>query len=70
MAVKRKQGDFTVSGRVLIEVGLNIKAGTMEEALEQARNMGVTDFVDPKGDHMDSSLVIAGVWDNDVRQTL
>ena len=70
MASKNRPGEFRVTGRVLIEVDVSVRAASLEQALEAARSMSTTDFVEPKGDHLDSSLIIAGVWDVDRRQTL
>lgn len=53
---------FTVFARILVDVGQDISAASMEEALSKAKTMKVTDFITIDGDHNDSTMVIDGVF--------
>lgn len=55
---------FTAAGRVTVEVGLEIEAADLTEALEKAKALKLEDFITILGEHNDSSaLKIVSVWD-------
>jgi SHS2 domain-containing protein len=63
MGKDSKTKRVNVTFRVNLDVGMEISASSLEEALEKARAMNVTDVIDFTGlDHNDSSIQVVGAW--------
>ena len=52
---------FDVTARLLLLVGITIKAESFEDALEQAKTLREQDFVKFKGEFADGSIAIQNV---------
>ena len=52
---------FDVTARLLLLVGITIKAESFEDALEQAKTLREQDFVKLKGEFADGSIAIQNV---------
>lgn len=66
MPTQTKLRTFHVTGRVHVDVGLEVKAKDMEEALVKAKEFKLQDFVEILGDHNDSSgPEIVSLWSGD-----
>jgi hypothetical protein len=59
--VKKKTLDFFVTGAVVVMVEIPIAASTLEDALGKARELGVSDYVEVLGEHLDGSAVVHSV---------
>lgn len=55
---------FNVMAKLKLECGIDIKAASLEDAVEQARKLKATDFVEVIGDFNDSSIEVFGVFEN------
>lgn len=64
MRTKNRTKTFSVSADVRLWTSINVEANTLEDALQKARDLKVTDFIDIPGEHNDSQLEIVGVSDN------
>lgn len=64
MATAKPVKTFNVQARIFLEVGLEVKADSMELAIETAKKLKLQDFVTIKGDHNDSKYGITGVFEN------
>lgn len=53
-ATTRKK-TYTVTGRVHVDVGLEVEANSLEEAMTKAKDLKLTDFVNILGENNDSS---------------
>ena len=66
MATKTKQSELktlNVTGRVSVDVGLDIRAIDWDDALTQAKSLKVEDFVSILGDYQDGRDVeITAIW--------
>lgn len=64
MAVKKVTQTYNVTGKFELQVGVEVVASSMEEALEAAKKFKVSDFIDFNGnDHQDSTNPeIISVW--------
>ena len=56
---------FSISTEIKIDIDLPIQAETLDDALKQAKDLKVTDFVKPKGDYIDSDFALKGAWQQD-----
>lgn len=63
MSKSKKLKTFVISAKVTVDTTCEVKAETLEEAIELGRQLGVHDFVDIRGDHNDSSLVVTGLFE-------
>lgn len=61
----KKVKSFNVTAKLNITCNIDIKAESLEDAIEQARTLGETDFVDILGDFIDGNMYVIGVYDND-----
>ncbi len=52
---------YTVYAKVTVECGINIKAESLEDAVEKANELKETDFVEIFDNYMDGNLKITGV---------
>lgn len=59
----KKHHEFHVGVVIKLWTSLHITAESFEAALEKAKNMGVTDFIDIHGEHNDSSIELQSVSD-------
>ena len=55
---------FTIYADITINCGIDIKAESIEDAIEKSRKLDVTDFVEIFGDYNDGSITIQGVFEN------
>lgn len=60
MAKKKKT--YNVSFNIEVFTSIEVSADSLEDALAQAREFGVTDVIDIPGEHIDSSLEVTGVY--------
>lgn len=63
MATKSKK-TFFVSARIALDTDLEIYARSLDEALEIAKGMKITEFIEIQGGHNDSKLAIIGVFES------
>ena len=54
---------FQVSAKLNLFVTNEVKAETLEEALEQARKMKEQDFITINGEFLDGSMEITGIYE-------
>jgi len=54
---------FQVSAKLNLFVTNEVKAETLEEALEQARKLKEQDFVTINGEFLDGSMEITGIYE-------
>ena len=54
---------YHVQAKIDMLVNTTIKADSLEAAVREARSLGVEDFVEIPGDHIDSELQITGVYE-------
>jgi len=54
---------FNVSAKLDLFVTAEVKAETLEEALEQARKMKEQDFITINGEFLDGSMEITGIYE-------
>lgn len=55
---------FNVMAKLQLECGIDVKAESLEDAIDKARQLKELDFVDMKGDFNDGSIKVFGVWEN------
>jgi hypothetical protein len=58
---KQKQQEYQVTGRIDIEVGVSVRAASVEEAVAKSKDLSIDDFVTVLGEHNDSTFRITGV---------
>lgn len=64
----KKLKTFNVTGYLRVEVGIDIEAGSWEEAVAEARTLEEGDFVSFKGEFIDSEpLKISTIYDKQAR---
>jgi len=61
----KKQTEYGVWAKCYRQVILNIRAASLEEALEKAKELKNDDFVTVNGEYADGSTEIQGVLKND-----
>ena len=54
---------YTIMARLEIECDVTIQAENLETALEKSRELNPTDFYEPRGDVMEDSLHIKGLFE-------
>ncbi len=64
--MKKKIKIFTAQFRVEVYTDVAIKAESLEDALNQAKEFDVTDVVEIPGGHVDSNIRLTGVFDTDL----
>jgi len=69
MATKKNVNKtFNVTGRVTVDVGIDISAQDITEAVEKAKELKIEDFVVSQGDTQDyKGPDIRSVWINDAQ---
>lgn len=60
-----KKNSYDVMVRVEVETNISIRASSYEEALEQARQLGVKDVVEFDTDFNDGNIRVTGIFIND-----
>jgi hypothetical protein len=55
---------FNVMAKLNLECGIDIKAESLEEAVEKARDLTESDFVEILGNYNDGSIEIFGLFEN------
>ena len=60
---KPKVQDFNVSFLIKIDVSVDIKAESLEQAVELARKQTVSDVLDQGNNHNDNTIKVIGVSD-------
>jgi hypothetical protein len=63
MATKKTKS-FTINAKGEFWAGITITADSLEDALAQARNLKVGDFIEFVDEHCDSSCTISGVHES------
>lgn len=58
--------DFEILAEIKVDTAITIKADSMEDALAQAKELEVDDFIEFREVHNDSVMGIRGVFDNDI----
>lgn len=66
MAAKKVNKTFNVQARVWADVGVDIVAVTLEEAVESSKKLKLEDFITIDGDHNDSGLRVTGLFESEV----
>lgn len=61
---KEKLHGFTANVRLNLEIGVDIQAKSLEEALQKANSLGIEDIVTVHGDLQESASRIHSIWDN------
>ena len=61
MNKSKRPKTFTVYGKSTMEVGLEITATSLPEAMEKASKLTVEDFVEVNGEYIDGDFRIIGV---------
>lgn len=64
MARQKGVRNFTISAQVHVETTYDIQALSMEDALTQARNLKLTDFVTLSGDFNDGRHEIVSLFEH------
>ena len=65
MATAKKGGtQFLIGARITVETNCVVRADSLEEALDIGRTLKLSDFIEIKGDHNDSSLKIDSIFEN------
>jgi len=54
---------YTIMAKLEIECDVTVHAENLENALEKGRELKARDFYEPKGDVMDDSLHIKGLFE-------
>jgi hypothetical protein len=63
MAARYTPKTFTVTGRIHIDVGIEVPAKDLEEAFAKAKGLKLENFIEILGDHIDSSgPKIVSIW--------
>jgi len=63
--MNKKLKTFTIQADLTLQVGLSIKAESLEDAVQQSKELKELDFVTIKDEFQDGSMKIRGVWEND-----
>ena len=53
---------YTIQAKLNLEVGIEVKAASLEAAVETAKTLKEEDFVTILGDYMDGDVQITGAW--------
>lgn len=61
MASKKKT--YYITAKLLLEVGINISADSLEDAVQQSKTLKELDFVKILGDYNDGNMKINGVFE-------
>jgi len=61
----KKVKSFMVTTKLNIDCSINIKAESLEDAVQQTLGLRENDFVDIYGDYMDGDMRVTGVLEND-----
>jgi len=61
---KKNLDTFHVYATVVVDTSIEIKAETLEDALNKARDLKIDNFVDILGEHNDSGFKITGVYES------
>ncbi len=56
---------YMIHAHVLVEVSVEIKAESLEDAVAKSKELTETDFVKIKGEYMDGDRKIRGIWQLD-----
>jgi hypothetical protein len=62
VTAKPKRQEYMVYAKVVVDCAIPVAATSFEDALEQARDLKVLDFVEVLGEHNDSNHQITGVY--------
>ena len=60
-----KQNIYHVMAKLNLDVGVDIKAASLEDAVDVSKTLTISNFVTFEGELMDSSLSIEGVYKNE-----
>lgn len=60
--MKKKNKDYEVYLKVMVETSLEVSAESYEAALEKARNFGVKDVVEFDSPYNDGSISVIGIY--------
>jgi hypothetical protein len=52
---------YDVHAQVWLDTSVPVSAGSLDEAVQRAKNMKIQDFVRIKGNHNDSKVKVVGV---------
>ncbi len=63
MENKKKTKRYIVYSKLIINAGVEVTARGLEEAVAKAREMNEEDFIDFKGEYIDGSMDITGVYE-------
>lgn len=63
MATKTIKKTYHVQARLWAEVGVEVQADSLTEALDVSNGLKLADFITVKGDHNDSGYKITGVFE-------
>ena len=55
---------FSVNADLKIWAGIEIKAESLEDALEQGRKLKELDFITVKGEFLDGSIKLSGLYES------
>lgn len=69
MADKQKLRTYSVTGRVVAILDVEVRAASFAEAVQAAAKLGMDDFVELPDHHFDSSLTIVAVSNPDGYET-
>jgi len=58
----KKQESFYVEARIVVSVGVEVVARSLEDAVEKSKSMKLDDFIGLLGDLNDSNHRISGVY--------
>lgn len=56
---------FHVMAKLILDCGVDVKAESLEEALDKARLMKEKDFVEVLGEYTSGDMNIFGIYEND-----
>lgn len=59
---KSKKKTYYIQADISVLTSVEVAADSLQDALDQAKLMKVSDFVEVPGDHIDSELEITGVY--------
>ena len=60
---KKTNKRFLIGAKITVETDYTVVAETLEEAVQKARTLELTDFIEIHGNHNDSSLNITSVFE-------
>ena len=60
-----KQNIYHVMAKLNLDVGVDIKAASLEDAVDVSKTLTISNFVTFEGKLMDSSLSIEGIFKNE-----